>query len=164
MPAPAQPVFGDAFERAVLAAVASPGTAAEGDTASPVVAVGEGDHDDLFARAVNASGQPFGPSATATSDQDPWAALTAELSRTLASATPDTDGEHPAPGDAPDPVMTTDALVARVRAALGGYLEPFAGARELEPGFVRDHLQGLVGAAFQALAPILRGSSETPPT
>lgn len=132
------PAFGDAFERAVIAAA----TAATAATAVQ-------DDDDLFARAVK---------ATATADSDPWAALTAELELARAAAGRE-DRDAALPGvDAPDPLMATDELVARVREAIGGYLRPFSrdGAVAVDPGFVRDHAQGLVGAAFQAIAPILR--------
>lgn len=129
------PAFGDAFERAVIAAA----------TAAAAVQ----DDDDLFARAVK---------ATATAESDPWAALTAELELSRAAAGRE-DHDEPLPGvDAPDPIMATDELVRRVREAIGGYLRPFSrdGAVAVDPGFVRDHAQGLVGAAFQAIAPILR--------
>ena len=130
------PAFGDAFERAVIAAATA--------TSAPPTAH---DDDDLFARAVK---------APATADSDPWAARTAELERAAAGRE---DHDEALPGvDAPDPIMATDELVARVREAIGGYLRPFSrdGAVAVDPGFVRDHAQGLVGAAFQAIAPILR--------
>lgn len=135
--APAPPVLGDAFERAVLAAAR---------------ATTSDDEGDLFERATR--GTDDGP--------DPWARLAGELERGLGdrAATPVPNTDEEARGDdwgaAPDPLMRGEELRARLKEALSGYLAPYSPETKAAPEFVREHAQGLIGAAFQAIVPALR--------
>jgi len=152
VPTVAPLLFGDAFERAVLSAAAS---------ASAFTS----DADDLFARAVQGN-DPAPPVAVpGNSPASPWAALTEELAGMVAARHADQEDGVRSIGDRPDPVVTTDELVQRVRAAIGAYLQPFAEGRPVagSQDLVREHAQGVVGAAFQAIVPLLRAALTAAP-